>query len=207
MRVSIFIILNSYQKPLIPISLPLVPNSRMKLNWAQMVYLIYNMLRVLKPALFYSYRFAWGNEWLGLQYWQRQCQRSSFGSEKSVWHCRSPYYGLEGISHCWFRSYLDNPKQKCSVNGSLFLIYINDLPNCLSISKPQMYADDTHLTFASNCVDTINEVLNCDLAKVNEWLIVNKLTLNASKTEFMLIRSRQRLSTFDKSPSLSIDDK
>ena len=70
-----------------------------------------------------------------------------------------------------------------------------------------MYTDDTHLTFASNCVDTINEVLNCDLAKVNEWLIVNKLTLNASKTEFMLIRSRQRLSTFDKSPSLSIDDK
>ena len=56
-------------------------------------------------------------------------------------------------------------------------------------------------------VGTINEVLNRDLAKVNEWLIANKLTLNASKTEFMLIGSRQRLSTFDKSPSLSIDDK
>ena len=80
----------------------------------------------------------------------------------------------------------------------LFLIYVNDLPNCLSISKPRMYADDTHLNFASNCVDTINEVLNRDLAKVNEWLITNKLTLNASKTEFMLIGSRQRLSTYDK---------
>ena len=136
-------------------------------------------------------------------------------------------YGVQGISHCWFRSYLDNRKQKCFVNGSLsnsqsltcgipqgtilgpllFLIYINDLPNCLSISKPRMYADDTHLTFASNCVDTIIVVLNRDLAKVNEWLVANKLTLNASKTEFMLIGSRQRLSTFDKSPSLSIDDK
>ena len=31
-----------------------------------------------------------------------------------------------------------------------------------------MYADNTRLTFASNCVDTINEVLNHDLAKVNE---------------------------------------
>ena len=136
-------------------------------------------------------------------------------------------YGVRGTSYHWFRSYLDNRKQKCFVNGSLsnsqsltcgipqgtilgpllFLIYINDLPNCLSISKPRMYADDTHLTFASNCVDTINEVLNRDLAKVNEWLIANKLTLNASKTEFMLIGSRQRLCTFDKSPSLSIDDK
>ena len=136
-------------------------------------------------------------------------------------------YGVRGTSYHWFRSYLDNRKQKCFVNGSLsnsqsltcgipqgtilglllFLIYINNLPNCLSISKLPMYADDTHLTFASNCVDTINEVLNRDLAKVNEWLIANKLTLNASKTEFMLIGSRQRLSTFDKSPSLSIDDK
>lgn len=127
-------------------------------------------------------------------------------------------YGVQGTSHYWFRSYLDNHKQKCFVNGSLtnswsltcgipqgtilwpllFLIYINDLPNCLSISKPRVYADNTHLTFASNCVVTINEVLNRDLAKVNEWLITNKLTLNASKTEFMLIGSRQRLSTYDK---------
>ena len=70
-----------------------------------------------------------------------------------------------------------------------------------------MYVDDSHLTFASNCVDTINEVLNRDLAKVNEWLIANILTLNASKTEFMLIGLTQRSSTFDKCPSLLIDDK
>ena len=57
--------------------------------------------------------------------------------------------------------------QKCVVNGSiseskslafgipqgtilgplLFILYINDLPNCLENSEPQMYADDTHLTF------------------------------------------------------------
>ena len=87
----------------------------------------------------------------------------------------------------------------------LFIIYINDLPNCLLNSEPRMYADDTHLTFASNNIQNINTVLNDDLARVEKWLTANKLTLNASKTEFMLIGSRQRLSTFHNPPSLMID--
>ena len=68
-----------------------------------------------------------------------------------------------------------------------------------------MHADDTHLTFAYNKVSNIDRNLNEDLSRVNYWLTANKLTLNTSKTEFMLIRSRQRLSTFDSSPSLEID--
>ena len=87
----------------------------------------------------------------------------------------------------------------------LFIIYINDLPNCLSNSEPRLYADDTHITFASNNIQNLNAVLNEDLAKVDKWLTANKLTLNASKTEFMLIGSRQRLSTFHNPPSLMID--
>ena len=57
-----------------------------------------------------------------------------------------------------------------------------------------MYADDKHLTFASNNLAHRERALNEDLAKVNvdEWLIANKLTLNKSKTEFMLIGFRQR---------------
>ena len=68
-----------------------------------------------------------------------------------------------------------------------------------------MYADDTHLTFASNNVAHLERALNEDLAKVNEWLIANNLTLNKSKTEFMLIGSWQRLQTFN-TPSLFIDN-
>ena len=56
-----------------------------------------------------------------------------------------------------------------------------------------MYADDTHISFASNNIQNINTVLNEDLARVEKWLTANKLTLNASKTEFTLIGSRQRL--------------
>ena len=41
----------------------------------------------------------------------------------------------------------------------LFLLYINDLPNCLQHSQPRMYADDTSITFAGSDVDEINTVV------------------------------------------------
>ena len=68
-----------------------------------------------------------------------------------------------------------------------------------------MYADDTHLMLAGNNIDSIELNLNKDLASISEWLIDNKLTLNKSKTEFMLIGSRQRLRLFNHSPTLKID--
>ena len=135
------------------------------------------------------------------------------------------FYGICGKSLEWFKSYLDSRQQKCFVNGAfshisplncgvpqgtilgplLFLLYINDLPNCLSSSCPRMYADDTHLTFSHNDINVINEALNRDLDLVNNWLISNKLTLNTTKTEFMLIDSRQRLRTLPRAPNLCLD--
>ena len=34
----------------------------------------------------------------------------------------------------------------------LFLIYINDLPNCLNVGTPRMYADDTNVAFSAATV-------------------------------------------------------
>jgi hypothetical protein len=62
-----------------------------------------------------------------------------------------------------------------------------------------MYADDTNLTFASNNIDDKNYHLNHDLANVNKCLIANRLTLDQSKTEFMLI------ATFGSVQCLEID--
>ena len=47
--------------------------------------------------------------------------------------------------------------------------------------------------------------MNDDLTKITEWLSVNKITLNKSKTKFMLISSRQRLNTFNRLPSFTTD--
>ena len=75
----------------------------------------------------------------------------------------------------------------------MFLLYINDLPNCLSHSVPRMYADDTHLTYSNDNIHSVQSSLNEDLLNINRWFTSNKLTLNMTKTEFMLNGSRQKL--------------
>ena len=50
-----------------------------------------------------------------------------------------------------------------------------------------MYADDIHITYAGADLSSIQSNLNHDLSNLNKWLTSNKLTLNAAKTEFMLM--------------------
>ena len=69
-----------------------------------------------------------------------------------------------------------------------------------------MYADDTRITYASTDLHSMQSSLNRDLSNIHKWLFCNKLTLNSTKTEFMLIASRQKLSTLSESLDLSIDD-
>ena len=47
--------------------------------------------------------------------------------------------------------------------------------------------------------------MNEDLLNISKWLIANKLTLNMTKTEFILIGSRQKLKTITDSLVVSIN--
>ena len=50
-----------------------------------------------------------------------------------------------------------------------------------------MYTGDNILTFASADVNHVYDCLNYDLSKQYTWISANKLTLNLTKTEFMII--------------------
>ena len=76
----------------------------------------------------------------------------------------------------------------CAILGPLlFIIYVNDITVSSNIFKFIMYADDTTLFTIINCFDNNehpNQYINNELSKISEWLIVNKLSLNASKTNY-----------------------
>ena len=55
-----------------------------------------------------------------------------------------------------------------------------------------MYADDTTL-FCNIDNNVTEDVLNCELLKVYEWLGANKLSLNVAKTKFMVFHTSNRL--------------
>ena len=93
-----------------------------------------------------------------------------------------------------------------NIGPLLFLLYINDLPNCLSHTEPRMYADDIHLTYSNGNIHSIQSSQNEDLLNINRWLTANKLILNRTKTEFMLIGSRQKLNNLPSLPSLNINN-
>ena len=74
----------------------------------------------------------------------------------------------------------------------LFLIYINDLPNCPECTTPRMFADDTNLTAVGETLNEVRERAGVDVGNVQKWLRANKLSLNIGKTECVLIGSRQK---------------
>ena len=122
-------------------------------------------------------------------------------------------YGIRGKELLWFKSYLSHRKQYCKVSGKLsglgevncgvpqgsclgpllFIIHTNDLPLSIKHSKVNMYADDTNLSFSSKNILTTNERVNEDLKCLKSWLAGNKLSINAAKTNSLVIGSRKKL--------------
>ena len=56
-----------------------------------------------------------------------------------------------------------------------------------------MFADNTNLTASGDSVQEVQAAVNSDLENLRKWLIANKLSLNVTKTEFMLIGSKSMI--------------
>ena len=131
--------------------------------------------------------------------------------DHGIFPAKLHHYGINGIEHVWFRSYLNNHKQFCKVNGEsskiqsieirfpqvscpgplLFLLYINDLPLALSEAHATMYADDTTISNSSDNMEDLVAVVNSKLSHLNLWLQGNKLSLNVIKAQAMIIGSKK----------------
>ena len=88
----------------------------------------------------------------------------------------------------------------------LFIIHINDLPNCLENTTPRMFADDTNLTAVGETLGEAEKRAGVDLGNVQKWLSLNKLSLNIAKTEYILIASRHMINKMDVLPTVKINN-
>ena len=75
---------------------------------------------------------------------------------------------------------------RISPGSFAFLIYINDLPNISKKLKFYLFADDTNIHLESRDLQSLEKVMNKELEKLFEWLCINRLSLNISKTNFII---------------------
>ena len=128
------------------------------------------------------------------------------------------YYGISEASSLLLKNYLTDRKQCTEINnvrsntlsittgvpqGSilgplLFILYIHDFPQASNLFDFIMYADDTTLSSNLNKLSNnehdqdVNTAINNELAKINDWLKINKLSLNVNKSKYMIFEKSNK---------------
>ena len=114
-------------------------------------------------------------------------------------------YGMGRITLKWFVNYLTNRKQYTKISiiknanlkgivcgvpqGSilrplLFLIYVNDLQYASNVLDHIMVVDGTNLFYAEKNIKALFDTVNFKLQEIGQWFILNKLSLNVTKTKY-----------------------
>lgn len=122
-------------------------------------------------------------------------------------------YGILDNELLWFKDYLSGRSQTVAINGCmsefkeiltgvpqgsvlgpfLFLIFINDLPDCLHRTASNMYADDTEIHASGETITEVNSILQQDVDNIAMWFYNNKLVVNSSKSYCMLVSSNRNV--------------
>ncbi len=122
-------------------------------------------------------------------------------------------YGIKINEHKWFIDYLMGRTQVVEIEGELSKsqnieygvpqgsilgpIFVSLYINNLSLQGIQaciiMYTDNTVIVFSHTDYIHIQTVLNNELSNVKAWLDEHKLTLNTTKSKYMIFGSLKRL--------------
>ncbi len=115
------------------------------------------------------------------------------------------YAGLTESAISWFKSYLTNRMQVTKIDqvlstpapvkhgvlqGSklgplLFIIFVNDIPDYITVGDTFLYADDTAIRIEGRRQEDVEAQLSIALQQSMTWMNKNKLTMNTSKTKAM----------------------
>ena len=121
------------------------------------------------------------------------------------------HYGIRGAAYDWIKSCLCERKQYVSVNScnseamnvicgvpqgsilgpKLVILYVNDICNISSLFRFVLFADDTNIFLSVDDVKESSKTLSKQLDKLNSRFAVNKLSLNVSKTNYMIFGNRK----------------
>jgi len=133
--------------------------------------------------------------------------------DRSVLLKKLQRYGLRAAVLEWFKCYLENRSHTVKFNGVLsepidvnfgvsqdsvlgpllFLLYINDITEVMTADcSIRLFADDALIYATGSSRQEINERLNEQMIRVDNWLSRNRLYPNVSKTKAMLIRGIRR---------------
>ena len=145
-------------------------------------------------------------------------------------HRLKNWFGISGPVLNWFSTYLSPCTQSVYLNGSyssstlltcgvpqgsvlgplLFTLYTTPLGTLLDNHSLgyHFYADDTqiYISFDSLSCDSSVQLLSAVFDELQSWMAANKLLLNPSKTEFLLLGTPQQLKKFDGLTSLNLGD-
>ena len=119
------------------------------------------------------------------------------------------------IDHLWFASYLSNRKQLVSIKDTfsqtkeiitgvpqgsvlgplLFSLYFNDINTALDNNNTEtlLFADDTTIICTGKTLQELENTTNNAMATLDNYLSTNKLTINCTKTKFMLFHTNKNI--------------
>ena len=79
----------------------------------------------------------------------------------------------------------------------LFLLYIDDIKSIIQNAYFHLYADVTIMLKAAPDSNSLIESLERELSNVNNWLSINKMTINTKKTEVIFFGNKAHLKKLD----------